>query len=461
MAMSPVIKNKPTTTSSLRNLGLFWDDEDDDDVENYGNSPGLAEGDLQLDFPGDSDRPVVDLSWRPNSPDTLRLQPLTFRAKVYAVLEYSVYVRCVQENGEVFRRRRRLKVKDGNGALVQMARAVEFAVFILIILNIAFVLAATDSAVNRDATFQDAFTVIEMLSMVLFGVEYLFRWWACVEKPDLALSGPILGRIRWMFGILPIIDLVAFAAYPIDILAKGNSSAGAREGAPLVPHIPNRVAAPPRPQGEGPQHPLPGVQSQDGGSIHGILHHRYSLHCVLNDDVLRRARSAASAFPPIHASMWWCASCMTTVGYGDLSPITPEGRLVGILTSAASVLAMALPTCIVGGGFIEIMVSLHDADVSNRLTDNMLTKAGWEPSADDSGVWTRAYTQEEMELKREEAQSPHKAHQTKKTAWIAARALSFRHTGDTGGMGRLEARLEKVERQIAAIAHAVGANLED
>ena len=66
-----------------------------------------------------------------------------------------------------------------------------------------------------------------MLSMVLFGVEYLFRWWACVEKPDLALSGPILGRIRWMFGILPIIDLVAFAAYPIDILAKGNSSAGA------------------------------------------------------------------------------------------------------------------------------------------------------------------------------------------------------------------------------------------
>ena len=202
MAMSPVIKNKPTTTSSLRNLGLFWDDEDDDDVENYGNSPGLAEGDLQLDFPGDSDRPVVDLSWRPNSPDTLRLQPLTFRAKVYAVLEYSVYVRCVQGNGEVFRRRRRLKVKDGNGALVQMARAVEFAVFILIILNIAFVLAATDSAVNRDATFQDAFTVIEMLSMVLFGVEYLFRWWACVEKPDLALSGPILGRIRWMFGIL-------------------------------------------------------------------------------------------------------------------------------------------------------------------------------------------------------------------------------------------------------------------
>ena len=87
-----MIKNKPTTTSSLRNLGLFWDDEDDDDVENP-TLPGLAEGDLQLDFPGDSDRPVVDLGVR-TSPDTLRLQPLTFRAKVYAVLQYSVCVAC-------------------------------------------------------------------------------------------------------------------------------------------------------------------------------------------------------------------------------------------------------------------------------------------------------------------------------------------------------------------------------
>lgn len=461
MAMSPVIKNKPTTTSSLRNLGLFWDDEDDDDVENYGNSPGLAEGDLQLDFPGDSDRPVVDLSWRPNSPDTLRLQPLTFRAKVYAVLEYSVYVRCVQGNGEVFRRRRRLKVKDGNGALVQMARAVEFAVFILIILNIAFVLAATDSAVNRDATFQDAFTVIEMLSMVLFGVEYLFRWWACVEKPDLALSGPILGRIRWMFGILPIIDLVAFAAYPIDILAKGNSSAGAGKvlrsfrifRIVLLLRLDRKAKA---------LSILFRVFKAKMADLYMAFFIIVTLFIVSSTMMYYVEHEAQpDDFHSIYASMWWCASCMTTVGYGDLSPITPEGRLVGILTSAASVLAMALPTCIVGGGFIEIMVSLHDADVSNRLTDNMLTKAGWEPSADDSGVWTRAYTQEEMELKREEAQSPHKAHQTKKTAWIAARALSFRHTSDTGGMGRLEARLEKVERQIAAIAHAVGANLED
>ena len=93
MAMSPVIKNKPTTTSSLRNLGLFWDDEDDDDVEN-GQSARTRGGrstagrPRRLRPPGRGPLLASELS------DTLRLQPLTFRAKVYAVLEYSVHVRC-------------------------------------------------------------------------------------------------------------------------------------------------------------------------------------------------------------------------------------------------------------------------------------------------------------------------------------------------------------------------------
>ena len=37
-------------------------------------------------------------------------------------------------------------------------------------------------------------------------------------------------------------------------------------------------------------------------------------------------------------------SCMTTVGYGDKTPITVQGRIVACLTSIASVVAMALPT---------------------------------------------------------------------------------------------------------------------
>ena len=75
MAMSAAINSKPEAMGSTRK-GIFWDDEDDEDEEDYGDSPRLEEGDLQLDFPGDADRPIAHLSWRPDSPQTLRLQPI-------------------------------------------------------------------------------------------------------------------------------------------------------------------------------------------------------------------------------------------------------------------------------------------------------------------------------------------------------------------------------------------------
>lgn len=463
MAMSAAINSKPKAMGSTRK-GIFWDDEDDEDEEDYGDSPRLEEGDLQLDFPGDADRPIAHLSWRPDSPQTLRLQPITFRAKVYAVLEHGLYVRCVDDDGDVTRRRRRLKVKDGNAALVHMARAIEVTVFVLIVLNIIFALAATDSAVERDATFHDAFVIVELVSMVLFGVEYLFRWWACVEKPELAQSGPILGRLRWMLRVLPLIDLVAFAAYPIDFVAKGNSSAGAGKvlrsfrvfRIVLLLRLDRKAKA---------LSILFRVFKAKMADLYMAFFIIITLFVVSSTMMYYVEHDAQpDEFHSIFASMWWCASCMTTVGYGDLSPITAEGRVVGILTSAASVLAMALPTCIVGSGFIETMVSLNADDVSHKLTDHMLTEAGWELSTDDSGVWTRAHTQEEMVQKKEEARSPNKAHPPKKTGWMGARAYarmaSFRHVGDQG-VARLEARLEKVERQLAAIARAVGAHLEE
>jgi hypothetical protein len=58
MAMSAAINSKPMAMGSTRK-GIFWDDEDDEDEEDDGDSPGLEEGDLQLDFPGDADRPIA------------------------------------------------------------------------------------------------------------------------------------------------------------------------------------------------------------------------------------------------------------------------------------------------------------------------------------------------------------------------------------------------------------------
>ncbi len=59
------------------------------------------------------------------------------------------------------------------------------------------------------------------------------------------------------------------------------------------------------------------------------------------------------AFPNIPATLWWGVVTLTTVGYGDVYPITVAGRVLSSVVSVAGVGIVALPTGIISSGFLE------------------------------------------------------------------------------------------------------------
>ncbi len=58
-------------------------------------------------------------------------------------------------------------------------------------------------------------------------------------------------------------------------------------------------------------------------------------------------------FGSIPAAMWWGVTTLTTVGYGDVYPVTPAGKVLGAIIAILGIGVFALPTAILGAGFIE------------------------------------------------------------------------------------------------------------
>jgi voltage-gated potassium channel len=58
-------------------------------------------------------------------------------------------------------------------------------------------------------------------------------------------------------------------------------------------------------------------------------------------------------FSSVPATMWWGIATITTVGYGDIYPVTTTGKLLAGVIAVIGIGAVALPTSILVAGFIE------------------------------------------------------------------------------------------------------------
>jgi len=58
-------------------------------------------------------------------------------------------------------------------------------------------------------------------------------------------------------------------------------------------------------------------------------------------------------FPNILATLWWAVVTLTTVGYGDVFPVTVLGKLLSGIISILGIILIALPSGIISSGFIK------------------------------------------------------------------------------------------------------------
>lgn len=60
-------------------------------------------------------------------------------------------------------------------------------------------------------------------------------------------------------------------------------------------------------------------------------------------------------FDSFFDAIYWACVSLTTVGYGDLYPVSAAGRVIAMISSLVGIAIIALPAGIITGGYIDVM----------------------------------------------------------------------------------------------------------
>lgn len=220
----------------------------------------------------------------------------------------------------------------------KFSRAINYFLILLIIGNAAAVL--LESVNDLYQSYAAFFDFFEYFSIFIFSFEYLLRFWSVAEENPFYSAWN--NRLNWVKSGAAIIDLFAILpAYinfwvPIDL--RFLRILRLMRLLKLTRYFVSLQI-------------LLRVIEREKGSFQAVLF-ILSIMIVMAAACIYVVESKAQpdVFTSIPASMWWAVVTLTTVGYGDVTPITPLGRFLGALITILGVGLAALPAGILATG---------------------------------------------------------------------------------------------------------------
>ena len=217
---------------------------------------------------------------------------------------------------------------------------VRLIVSIIIIDVLAMVLA---SVPEFDARFGWLFTAIKVGAVVVFGLEYLARLWSVVGHSPRKKS-PTRDRIEYALSSLGIIDLLAFLPAAIALVAGQRSTLvllGVLPFFKLVRYSPAMRS-------------LLAALHAERRTLFGCLVILAGAVLVFASLLYAIERDAQpDKLGTIPQAMWWAIVTLGTVGYGDVVPVTPLGKVVSVFAIVGGLTMIALPVAIISTAFAD------------------------------------------------------------------------------------------------------------
>jgi voltage-gated potassium channel len=221
------------------------------------------------------------------------------------------------------------------------SRIVDGLIISLIVISLTA--GALESVPALSAQYHALFVITEIVALIAFSVEYGLRLWAAVEHPLYRHLPALQARVKYATSVPGIIDLIAVLPFwfawilptefqvvlvfrIVRFLKLGRYS-------PAMRSLLDAIYAERR--------ALLGcfVILIGAALISATLMH------------LIEGKAQPQKFGTIPDAMWWAVATLGTIGYGDVVPVTPLGRVLGVCTIFVGLIMVALPVGIVATAF--------------------------------------------------------------------------------------------------------------
>jgi len=227
-----------------------------------------------------------------------------------------------------------------------LSRLFNFFIMILIVINVFVVMLETIESIPN--YWKYLFNIFEVFSVLVFSFEYVLRIWSCTINPK--YSRPILGRIKFIFSPLALVDLIAIFPFYLPKFIKIDLIyiKALRLFRIFRLFKMSRYSKSLNVLGQV----IKSRKEELFISVFMVL-----ILLVVSSSLMYFVEHNVQkeSFSSIPATMWWGVSALTTVGYGDVYPITIVGKIIGSIIAILGIGIFALPAGILATGLMEAM----------------------------------------------------------------------------------------------------------
>jgi len=256
-----------------------------------------------------------------------------------------------------------LEAGDGTD---RASRLVDGVLITLISLNVAaIILESVESIRLQHASTLEAF---EYFSVAVFSLEYVLRTWSitCTSNPQ--FQHPFFGRLRYMFTFGALVDLIAILPFYLGFFFSLDLRFLRALRIIRILKISRYSET---------LSMILNVFKDEGQAFVAAFFLLFVLLILTSSGIyLIEGEVQPEAFGSIPAAMWWAMATLTTVGYGDVTPITPIGKLFGGCITIISIGTVALPAGILASGFTDQLRrnrETYNEEMAEALEDGFLT----------------------------------------------------------------------------------------